>query len=119
MSTQYTRSWTWYLLPILFNVIGGIFAYYVIRHKDPIQARECLYIGITLTVMTVGAVILLSLGALLAGPGSFGSFGSEMSEAEIISECLQNSAGIDGSIDSVDPNLLAMCLQLSGKDIFS
>lgn len=45
------RSAWWFLLPILFNVIGGIIAYFVIREDDPRRARDCLLLGIILTAI--------------------------------------------------------------------
>ncbi|HWP78881.1 MAG TPA: hypothetical protein VNL34_04440 [Candidatus Nitrosotenuis sp.] len=45
------RSAWWFLLPILFNVIGGIIAYFVIREDDPKRAKDCLLLGIILTAI--------------------------------------------------------------------
>ncbi len=52
------RSGLWFLLPILFNVVGGIIAYFVIREDDPKKARNCLYLGIVLAVIPVLLVIV-------------------------------------------------------------
>ena len=35
----------WYLLPLLFGILGGIIAYAVIRHRNPRRARNCLILG--------------------------------------------------------------------------
>ena len=35
----------WYLLPILFGLVGGIVAYAVIRHRNPRRARNILILG--------------------------------------------------------------------------
>ncbi|MEO9277252.1 MAG: hypothetical protein ABI340_05695 [Nitrososphaera sp.] len=45
------RSSFWFLLPIFFNVIGGVIAYFVIKEDDPGKAKNCLYLGIILAVI--------------------------------------------------------------------
>jgi 4-hydroxybenzoate polyprenyltransferase len=45
------RSTWWFLLPILFNVIGGIIAYFIIKEDDPKKARDCLLLGVILTAI--------------------------------------------------------------------
>ncbi len=47
------RSSLWFLLPIVFNVVGGIVAYFVIRDDDPKKARSCLLLGIILAAIPV------------------------------------------------------------------
>lgn len=47
------RSNWWFLLPIILQVVGGIIAYFVIRCDDPAKARNCLYLGIALTVVQI------------------------------------------------------------------
>jgi len=49
------RSRWWYLLPIFFNIIGGVIAYYVLRKDDRVKAKKTLILGI----------ILLGVGAAL------------------------------------------------------
>jgi uncharacterized membrane protein YeaQ/YmgE (transglycosylase-associated protein family) len=49
----------WYLLPVLVGLIGGIIAYWVLRHDDPKKARTCLYIGITLAIVGIIINILI------------------------------------------------------------
>ncbi len=49
------RSRWWYLLPIFFNIIGGVIAYYVLRKDDRVKAKKALILGI----------ILLGVGAAL------------------------------------------------------
>jgi 4-hydroxybenzoate polyprenyltransferase len=51
------RSAWWFLLPILFNVIGGVIAYFVIKEDDPKRAKNCLWLGIILTA--IGFAIFL------------------------------------------------------------
>lgn len=50
-----SRSNGWYLLPILVGLIGGVIAYLVLRHDDPLKAKRCLYLGIVLAI--VGIII--------------------------------------------------------------
>jgi len=57
------HSDAWYLLPIFFTIIGGIIAYYVIKDDDPKKAKNCLVLGILLTVITT----TVSLGFAVAG----------------------------------------------------
>jgi cytochrome bd-type quinol oxidase subunit 2 len=45
------RSAWWFLLPILFNVIGGVIAYFVIKEDDKKRAKDCLLLGIILTAI--------------------------------------------------------------------
>lgn len=57
------RSWVWFLLPIFVQIIGGLIAYYALRPDEPRMAKDCLYIGITLTALNVGVfAILLAIG---------------------------------------------------------
>ena len=66
---QKSRKNTWFLLPILFGMIGGIIAYIVIRKDDPRKAKNCLYvgiimmgIGIILNIMLLGTNVMLNPG---------------------------------------------------------
>ncbi|NHI04063.1 hypothetical protein DYY67_1438 [Candidatus Nitrosotalea sp. TS] len=47
------RSSLWFLLPVVFNVLGGIVAYFVIRDDDPRKARSCLLLGIILAAIPI------------------------------------------------------------------
>jgi len=64
MYPEKNRSNWWFLLPIFFGLIGGIIAYFILRHDDPKKAKNCLYLGIVLAV--IGIVINLIFGAQLA-----------------------------------------------------
>ena len=48
-----TRSAWWYLVPILFSILGGIIAYFVIKNDDPQKAKNCMIIGIVLFVISL------------------------------------------------------------------
>jgi len=63
MHPERERSNWWFLLPIFFGLIGGVIAYFVLRHDDPKKAKNCLYLGITLAV--IGIVINLLFGVQL------------------------------------------------------
>jgi len=53
MYSEKIRSRWWYLVPIFFGLIGGIIAYFAIRRDDPQKAKNCLWVGIILTVINV------------------------------------------------------------------
>ena len=52
------RSSLWFLLPIVFNIIGGIIAYFVIKEDDPKKAKNCLFLGIILAAIPVLLVVV-------------------------------------------------------------
>jgi hypothetical protein len=52
------RSSFWFLLPIIFNVAGGIIAFFVIREDDPKKAKNCLYLGLILAAIPILLIIL-------------------------------------------------------------
>lgn len=53
-----SRSSLWFLLPIFFNVIGGIIAYFVIKEDDPKKAKNCLYLGIILAAIPILLILV-------------------------------------------------------------
>jgi hypothetical protein len=52
------RSRWWYLLPIFFQIIGGVIAYFILRNDDPKKAKNCLWLGITLTAIKIGLFVV-------------------------------------------------------------
>ncbi len=64
MHPERERSNWWFILPNFLGLIGGVIAYFVLRHDDPKKAKNCLYLGITLAV--IGIVINLIFGVQLA-----------------------------------------------------
>jgi len=60
-----TRSNAWFLLPILFGVIGGIIAFFILRQDDPHKARNCLYLG--LVFMMIGIIFNIVISTSLPG----------------------------------------------------
>ena len=51
--TKTTPSKWWYLLPIVFNIIGGIVAYIFLKSKDEGMAKNMLYVGAAMIVVGV------------------------------------------------------------------
>jgi hypothetical protein len=47
------RSGWWYLLPLLFGIIGGVIAYFIIKQDDPIKAKNCLKLGLVLLIIDI------------------------------------------------------------------
>jgi hypothetical protein len=52
------RSRWWYLLPIFFQIFGGVIAYFVLRNDDPKKAKNCLWLGIVLTAIKIGLFVV-------------------------------------------------------------
>ena len=52
------RSSLWFLLPIMFNIFGGVVAYFVIRDDDPKRARSCLLLGAILATIPVILILI-------------------------------------------------------------
>ncbi len=63
MYPEKPRSNWWFLLPIFLGIIGGVIAYFVLRHDDPRKAKNCLYLGIAMAV--IGIVLNLIFAAQL------------------------------------------------------
>jgi FtsH-binding integral membrane protein len=59
------RSNAWFLLPILFGVIGGIVAFFILRHDDPRKAKNCLYLG--LAFMVIGIIFNIFIASSIPG----------------------------------------------------
>ena len=53
MYPEKKRSNWWYLVPIFIGLIGGIIAYFALRHDDPQKAKKCLLVGIILTAINI------------------------------------------------------------------
>ncbi len=52
------RSNLWFLLPIFFNVIGGVIAYFIIKDDDPRKAKNCLLLGVILTAISFAIFVV-------------------------------------------------------------
>ena len=59
------RSNMWFLLPIFFGIIGGIIAFFIIRHDDPRTAKNCLYLG--LIMMVIGIILNIFIASSIPG----------------------------------------------------
>ena len=51
MYPEKARSNLWFLLPIFLGLIGGIIAFFILRHDDPKKAKNCLFLGIILAII--------------------------------------------------------------------
>ncbi len=51
VNTPKKSSIFWYLVPIIFGIIGGGGAYYWLRKSDPKKAKYCLLIGLGITII--------------------------------------------------------------------
>jgi cytochrome bd-type quinol oxidase subunit 1 len=65
-------SGLWYLIPILFGILGGIAAYLMLKDRDKDFAKKLLIVGIVMTVIWV-VVIPIILTAIV-GLSMFGVF---------------------------------------------
>ena len=59
------RSNGWLLLPIFFGMIGGVIAFFIIRHDDPRKAKNCLYLG--LIMMGIGILLNIFIASSIPG----------------------------------------------------
>ena len=59
------RSNVWFLLPILFGVIGGIVAFFILRQDDLPKAKNCLYLGIAF--MIFGIILNIFIASSVPG----------------------------------------------------
>ena len=62
-------SAAWWLLPIFLSLLGGIIAWACVKDRDPRMARNCLILGIILTV--VPSALYIGFMAIAALPGMF------------------------------------------------
>ncbi len=61
MSENKNRSGLWYLLPIIFGIIGGVIAYLVLRKEDYDMARDCFIWGIVINTVVLVAYAIVSV----------------------------------------------------------
>ena len=52
------RSRWWFLLPVMFQLLGGIIAYFALRQDDPPKAKNCLLLGAILTTLGIAAIVI-------------------------------------------------------------
>ena len=65
-------SAAWWLLPIFLSWLGGIIAWLGVKDRDPRMAKNCLILGIILTVVP------FAIGMLLVFIGAFLPYGFDM-----------------------------------------
>ena len=82
------RSRLWYMLPILFNLLGGIVAFFAIRHDDLDKAKNCLLLGIILFIPFILLGIAAVATAEVIGDG-IGQLCAEMSVVDSIDITVQ------------------------------
>jgi len=58
MYPEKPRSNLWFLLPIFLGLIGGVIAYFVLRHDDPRKAKNCLYLAIVLAIIGIAINVI-------------------------------------------------------------
>lgn len=47
--------WAWYLLPILFGLIGGIIGYFLLKNKDLKTAKNLIWVSVIMWIVVIGA----------------------------------------------------------------
>ena len=58
-------SAAWWLLPIFLSFIGGIIAWACVKDRDPGMAKNCLILGIVLTVVPIAiSLLMVSIASL-------------------------------------------------------
>ena len=68
--TPVQKSWAWLLLPLLLAILGGIIGYLMLHRVDNRRAKDCLYLGIAVTVLgIIGAAAQLALLGSVPQPG--------------------------------------------------
>ncbi|MBS3922760.1 MAG: hypothetical protein KGZ37_06400 [Nitrosarchaeum sp.] len=55
------RSNFWYLLPIVFAIMGGLIAHRNLQYDNPKKAKICFRLGVitTVSLMPVGLIVIL------------------------------------------------------------
>ncbi len=55
------RSVIWYSLPVILSIIGGVIAFFILKHDDESKAKNCLWLGICLFVFYIAYYLIFSL----------------------------------------------------------
>jgi signal peptidase len=77
------RSPLWYELPLLFSIIGGLIAYFMIRKDDPKKAKNCLLLSVILIVIPVVVFISLQISFGTENPFYVVASGSMIPELQV------------------------------------
>ena len=90
------RSRWWYLLPICFNIIGGVIAYFILRDEDPKKAKNCLLLGIALIAIEIILAVIFFTICTTVGPCAefedelmSGMMGSGMVDEEFMEQMMR------------------------------
>jgi hypothetical protein len=51
--TEKKTPWTWYLLPVLFSIVGGAVGYFLLKDKDKETAKGLFWIGAVQLVLNI------------------------------------------------------------------
>ncbi|HUV51952.1 MAG TPA: zinc ribbon domain-containing protein [Dehalococcoidia bacterium] len=54
-------SWAWWLLPVFLTWVGGVIAWSMLKYKNPPKASQCLWLGVSLTVIEIIITIVVRL----------------------------------------------------------
>lgn len=60
------RSKLWYIVPLVFSVVGGIILYFILRNSDKKLAGNCFKIGVLNFVLQF--VISIAIQMFITGP---------------------------------------------------
>ena len=64
-------SAAWWLLPIFLGWGGGLIAWACVKDRDPRMAKNCLILGIILSVVPIAVILLIAFIGLLPDMYSF------------------------------------------------
>ncbi len=95
-------SWIWYLLAVIFGILGGMIGYFAVKNEDRKMANKLLLTGF----ITTFVIPILFIFVLLGGA----SYSSSVSKAEYetkLKECQQEIIGLGKFVScaSCNPNL--------------
>jgi|TARA_B110000211_G_scaffold127754_1_gene146774 bacteriorhodopsin len=66
MSQLEKPSKIWYLVPILFSILGGIVMYLGVKDRSPEMAKKGLIVGILISVIPILAYIAIFASVLIS-----------------------------------------------------
>jgi hypothetical protein len=51
--TKFKTEWLWYLVPIVFSIIGGVIGYFILKDDDKELANQLLIIGVIVFLLQI------------------------------------------------------------------